>query len=72
MGALGDLRRTTDTELVREPNIGKKMLEELRLPPPQSRLWRDKWGALSIQVRAPAMIGTLAPAKLLGAKKTRC
>jgi hypothetical protein len=28
--ALGDLRRTTDTELLREPNIGTKMLAELR------------------------------------------
>jgi hypothetical protein len=27
---LGDLRRTTDTELLREPNIGIKMLCELR------------------------------------------
>jgi DNA-directed RNA polymerase alpha subunit len=27
---LGDLRRITDTELLREPNIGKKILGELR------------------------------------------
>jgi hypothetical protein len=27
---LGDLRRMTDAELLREPNIGKKMLGELR------------------------------------------
>jgi hypothetical protein len=27
---LGDLRRTTDAQLLREPNVGKKMLAELR------------------------------------------
>jgi hypothetical protein len=29
-GTLGDLRRTTDAQLLREPNVGKKMLAELR------------------------------------------
>jgi hypothetical protein len=27
---LGDLRRTTDAQLLKEPNVGKKMLAELR------------------------------------------
>jgi hypothetical protein len=40
---LGDLRRTTDAQLLKEPNVGKQMLAELRrFCPPRNPAYGGK------------------------------